>query len=355
MNKIILGLLLICISMMQCDFTKKKPTKNQAQLTALHYLYYKSLLCDTFSRILWDDHIDFRGLDSEKDLMYFLCSNEVPRKRALAKVALDTTQVEFSPCVSGECEFGGMTGNIDGYYAFRMPSTNLKVDSSQTFTCNLKDDKVNISFKELSQELDSTIYYNTQKHVDLSDFFQTQNIACNIGAYVSKKGKDPIIKKLVDSLTEGLKTNEAKAQKLLDFTTSQIEYSYEDHWYQAEITKRAHEVLFAGEADCSGKSTLYASMLEEANIPYCFLYFMNHINVGVQGKFSSNNKYQAKIDGVTYYMAETTTPNFIIGESKLSNAEILEEVKFYQIPQKSPNMYGYLNKKQIPFIDIIEE
>ncbi len=245
--------------------------------------------------------------------------------------------------------------NIDGYYAFRMPSTNLKVDSTQTFTCNLKNAKVKISFKELSQELDSTIYYNTRKHVDLSDYFQSQNIASNIGAYVSKKGNDPILKKLVDSLTKDLKTNEAKAQKLLDFTTSQIEYSYEDHWYQTEITKRAHEVLFAGEADCSGKSTLYASMLEEANIPYCFLYFLNHINVGVQGNFSSLNTYQAKIDSITYYMAETTTPKFIIGESKLSNAEMLKEVKFYQIPQKSPNMYGYLNKKQIQFVELSEE
>ncbi len=105
MKTYILGLLLMSIGLMQCDIAKKKQTLNQAQSTAIYYLYHKSLLCDTFSRILWQSHIDFRGLDTENDQMYFLCSNDIPRKTALAKVALDTTLVEFSPCVSGECEY----------------------------------------------------------------------------------------------------------------------------------------------------------------------------------------------------------------------------------------------------------
>jgi hypothetical protein len=325
------------------------------QKTALYYLYNKSLLSDTLSRIMYQMPLDFRGIDMEKDLLYFICPDSISRSRAIQAVAIDSEKIEFSPCKTGDCVFGGLQGNIDGYFAFRMPSLNLKVDSNFKFKCNLKDYAFSFNMRELHHELDTTIFYNFKKNVDMSTYYQGRNLVTNIGAFISKQGKDPLIHKLTSQLTQGISTQEEKAQKLLDFVSKQIEYSYEDYWYRSEITKRAHEVLFSGEADCSGKTTLFASMLEDAGIPYCLLYFPNHVNVGIEGKFSTQNHYNIELLHKKFYMAETTVPDFKIGTSSISNAEILEHPEFYQIPHKSPNFYTVKGNQALPLFDSEDE
>ena len=354
-NTIILACLIslfsACAELNQPIF--QRPNENQE--TALYYLYNKSLLSDTFSRILYQMPLDCRGIDVEKDLLYFICPDSIARNRAIQAVAIDSHKVEFSPCKTGDCVFGGLQGNIDGYFAFRMPTLNLKADSHFVFHCNLKNYPFSFKLAELHTELDSTIFYNYKKNVDMSTYYTGRNLVTNIGAYISKPGKDPLIHKLTAQLIKGISSQEEKAQKLLDFVSTQIEYSYEDYWYRSEITKRAHEVLFSGEADCSGKTTLLASMLEDAGIPYCLLYFPNHVNVGIAGNFSKQNHYHIELLHKTYFMAETTVPDFKIGTSSISNAEILEHPEFYQVPHKSPNFYTVNGNQALPLLDIEDE
>lgn len=341
------------VLMVSCSTKEKKLTP--AQKTALHYLYNSSLISDTFSRILWDDPIDMRGINSEERMMYFLFPRTLNRATTMQKVALDTSLIEFAPCETGMCDFGGMHGKIDGYFAFKMPLTNLKVDSNKKFQCNLLNEKFICSYKELMQNLDSTTCYSGPEFLDISGYILNAETACNIGIYISKKNRNPLVKKLASHLIEGLQSNEEKAQRLLDFVTNEIQYSYEDHWYNAEVTKLSHEVLLSGEADCSGKSTLLASLLEQCDIPYCLLYFDRHINVGVKGNFKDENHYVFKLKKETYYMAETTVPKFKIGESRLSNSEILEKVIFYQIPYRSKNVIEAKTNSAIPFVPISTE
>lgn len=330
-----------------------------AQETALYYLYNRSLLSDTLARIIWDIPVDFRGYDPEEKQLYFLFKRNVGRAKVLSAMCLDTGKVEFAPCESGPCEFGGMSGNIDGYYVFRIPEQNLKVDSNRAMNCLLKDYPLQLSLKELSHLRDSSITYNTPPYMDLTNFAGYQVKCGNIGSYISQGGKDAFIKRLAEQLTSNAKTPEEKYTLLLNFVSHKILYSFEDYWYEAEITKRAHEVVFSGEADCSGKSTLYASLLEALHLPYCLLYFEHHMNVGVPGKFPAENGYQIDLEGTRYFMAETTVPGFEIGKSRLSNVEILEHPTFYQIPNKSEAVLEVGGIKRVPLIfeeeEILEE
>jgi hypothetical protein len=333
--------IILASSLVSCN--NKKSTLSKAQQTACYYLYNKSLLSDTFARVLFNTPIDFRGINIEENKLYFIFKKELGKTKTALYVNIDTSLVEFAPCESGFCDFGGLQGNIDGYYAFKTSPENLKIDSTINIKCQLATINFDVSFKELSSAMDSTICYNTPKYI----YLKTNQYAANIGAYISQKNKDPIIKRLAQFLTKGLSTNEEKAQHLLHFVSTEITYSYEDYWFQSEITKRAHEVLLSGDGDCSSKTIFYASLLEQCDIPYCLLYFNKHINVGVKGNFPNKNKYIFTKENNTYYMAETTTPNYIIGESLLGNPEILSTVLMYQNPRESEKVYNAKTNNEV--------
>jgi hypothetical protein len=147
-----------------------------------------------------------------------------------------------------------------------------------------------------------------------------------------------------------LKTKEEKMQALLHFVTNEIEYSYEDYWYETEITKRAHEVLISGMADCSGKSTLLASLLEAQDLPYTLLYFNRHVNIGVPGSFPDENGLSITIGKKKYYYAETTIPDFQIGKSVVESDGLLNKVYYYQKPQTRKYIYLVSNDQPLQLI-----
>ncbi|HQW45489.1 MAG TPA: transglutaminase-like domain-containing protein [Chitinophagaceae bacterium] len=326
---------------------KRKLTK--AQQTAIHYLYRPALITDTFSRLMWHHAIDFRGYDTEKELLYFIVQKNLDKSAMLQLLTLDSAYIEYAPCDSGICEFGGMRGVIDGYYAFRIPSHNLKVDTNKVLSYVADSAKQFVSFVALMNENDTTLYYNFPKTVDLTPYFGREVYATNIGAYISKKGRDIVIHQLAEKLTQGLQTKEEKAQALLRFVTNQITYSYEDLWYETEIAKRAHEVLLSGDGDCSAKTTLYASLLEQCDIPYCLLYYKNHVNVGVQGKFEVTNGYIQVIHNIKYAVAETTVENFIIGKSSIENVSIISKLQFYQQPRLGATIFNAITNEPFQF------
>lgn len=343
-----------CLSLLLAGCKQKKELTH-AQQTAIHYLYLPALISDTFSRQMWHTDLDFRGYDTEKQQLYFLAKKKLDRKDMLNILTLDSSLIEYAPCDTGLCEFGGMSGIIDGYYAFRIPCANLKVDTNKVFTFKYNDSTLNMLFADVMKEQNETCFYNTPKVIDLSHYYGANVYAANIGAYVSVKGSDNIVKKLANILTKDLETNEEKAQAFLRYVTNNITYSYEDLWYEAEIAKRAHEVLLSGDGDCSAKTTLFASLLEQYDIPYCLLYYKNHVNVGVKGNFANENGYTATIENVQYAIAETTVENYIIGKSRVKSPEILSDLLFYQDPRKSPYIFNVKTKEKFEFVEIADE
>ncbi len=350
--KYVLLSVLLAIAFYSC---KKEAVETKAQETAIHYLFHPALISDTLSRILWHPDIDFRGLDQTKKLLYFIAKKQLKKSEMLQLLTIDSNLIEYAPCDSGICEFGGMRGKIDGYYAFRIPTKNLKVDTGKVLYYKYFETKMAFPFTELMQELDTSYFNNYLKAVNLSVYFEHPTFASNIGAYISKRNTDKAIKKLAEKITAGKSSNEEKAQALLQFVTNTITYSYEDLWYESEIVKRAHEVLLSGDGDCSAKTTLYASLLEQCAIPYCLLYFQNHVNVGVLGNFAEENGYIQTIKDKRYAIAETTSENFIIGKTKLSNDALIKKLLFYQMPSTSADIMDAKTHEPFQLLDAADE
>jgi len=140
-----------------CTEIKKKKAENPNQITALYYLYNRALLSDTFSRILWNMPVDFRGYDPEKRELYFIFKREIGRANVLKRICLDTANTEFAACDTGICNFGSLQGRIDGYFAFRTASSDLRIDTLQQFKCNLSKQTFSVSFNELRTDMDSAV------------------------------------------------------------------------------------------------------------------------------------------------------------------------------------------------------
>ena len=56
---------------------------------------------------------------------------------------------------------------------------------------------------------------------------------------------------------------EAKIQRLVDFVSNEIQYDYSEAVGGRETLKRPNEVLFTRSGDCSNKTILLASLLEQ--------------------------------------------------------------------------------------------
>jgi Transglutaminase-like superfamily len=343
--------LLICTASLFNSCKNNLTPPDPLKETLLYYMVHNAIQPDSLEKQVWHEAIYFNGMDAEAQELYFLCPRfNFDRQKMLQKLCIDTTTITYAPCQSGDCTFGNMQGNVDKIVPFKFDVKNLKYDSNMVFNCKLKTESYSISLKALHYTLDSSLYYHTGNAMMLVHPIDNATHSANIGHFISKKG-DTILTHLAERITKNCVTNESKAQALLDFVSTQITYSYEDFWYQNEITKTAHEVLFTGIADCSGKSTLYASLLEQLDVPYCLFYFKNHLNIGVAGKFKNDNKYGFEIYKTYYCMAETTVPNFKIGQSLLQDDARLKELFLYQVPRTSANVKQFSDNVSLKFFN----
>ncbi|MDD5717881.1 MAG: transglutaminase domain-containing protein [Sulfuricurvum sp.] len=116
---------------------------------------------------------------------------------------------------------------------------------------------------------------------------------------------------LAQHLTEGCEGDDGcEIQKLFDYVTA-IPYR-SDH-----TSRNAKEVVQSGWGDCDDKSNLFASLLNERNIDYKFVYVPKHVFVVVHVKNTQQLPFLAAkliIEGKPYYYAETTASGARIGE-----------------------------------------
>ena len=170
----------------------------------------------------------------------------------------------------------------------------------------------------------------------------------NYGALVAGKGEGSLTR-LARSLTRGAHSAEEQAQLLLDFVTEEIEYDYNEGIDGNNIIKRPNEVLMTGISACGGKSVLYASLLEQLDIDYKFLYYEDHISVGVAGDYGNHNHMTLLIYHLPYSIAETTAINYQIGKSILNRPLGIEMIEFIQRPGKGANIYDVKSGDPLPF------
>jgi hypothetical protein len=137
-------------------------------------------------------------------------------------------------------------------------------------------------------------------------------------------------------LKETEDSREKKIQRLVDFVSNEIEYSYTEAVGGGETLKRASEVLMTRSADCSNKTILLASLLEQIGEDYILLYCPQHITVAVpQGNFPNENKLDFTWNGKPWMIAETTLPHFQIGKTRVQNFNKLTKIQYVQNPKET--------------------
>lgn len=235
--------------------------------------------------------------------------------------------------------------NPDARVSFEMNVNNFKIDTSKLIETKYN----NATYKITIPQMVGFVTMKSNLRGGAFAVTPAGQTMISHGVAVAVKG-EPSMSDLVRQLTDKTKSTEANAQKLLDFVTNEIEYSDAEANSGGETIKRPDEVLFTRNSDCSGKTILYASLLQQLNCKWCILYYDRHVCIGVAGKYKPADAAKITLDSTTYYVAEITAPGALIGENYWQEKRKVQDVEFYHIPENGTEIIDYKTKKPLEFL-----
>lgn len=273
----------------------------------------------------------------------------------LNKFFVNRLKVEIGVNADGEIRLGNYTLNVssENYYFFKTPLDNIKIEPKQTLKFAFKDVNYEISLEELRRFTDNSVVFGGKLIAEESQRTDAPKIIfANHGIMVAKPD-EPTLKHLVDELLkdETIRNDrEKRVQRLVDFVSNEIEYSYTEAVGSRETLKRANETLMTRSGDCSNKTILLASLLEQIGEEYILLYCPQHITVAVpQGNFPNENKLDFMWNQKPWMIAETTLPGFQVGVTKVNDAARLQTVKYVQVPRQTDIIFDAGNYNLLKF------
>lgn len=231
---------------------------------------------------------------------------------------------------------------------FKTTSDNLRVDPKQALSFPFLTVNYTISLDELRNFSNNSQLYGGRMVAKMPERRdEPQMVFANHGIMVAKPG-EPSLRRLIDDLLKDVgQEREARIQRLVDFVSTEIEYSFTEAVSGREKLKRASETLMTRSADCSNKTILLASMLEQIGEEYILLYSPRHITVAVpQGNFVNENKLDFTWNKRPWLIAETTAAGFQVGLSLVQEPSRLTNVQYIQDPKNS-NVIHDANSYQI--------
>lgn len=257
----------------------------------------------------------------------------------LQKYIVDTAKIEFGKPVGDRIELDDykLTPSPNASRFFKTTSDNLRVDTKQSLNFPFSTVGYTISLDELRNLANNSQLYGGKMVAKAPERRDgPQMVFANHGIMVAKPG-EPSLKRLIDGLLSGVEDRrEARIQRLVDFVSTEIEYSFSEAVASREKLKRASETLMTRSADCSNKTILLASMLEQLGEEYILLYSPRHITVAIpQGNFTNENKLDYTWDSRPWVIAETTAAGFQIGKSMVLESNRLTNVQYIQDPKNS--------------------
>jgi hypothetical protein len=310
----------------------EEPVDHQKELrsTLLTYLSYPGYTHPEFSEQLTGTKAKLEVNQRDEHLIYFsIDKNDFDEKHTLSKLCLDPKTVEFAQEKGNYHYLGNYRFYGDGALFFRFPDSLFRIRKGIDFTIDYGPYAYTVSDEELLDFISNKSIYGGGYYVTKNGKEMDPVMTMNHGAYVSIK-EEPTIKRFTDQLIQGCRTQEEKIQVLLNFVTNRIKYSTYEANAGGEILKRPNEILMSGNSDCSGKTILFASFLEQIGASYRLAYMKGHITVYVKGNFPETNGYRLNVDGEFYALAEVTCPDFKIGETKLMNESAHYFIQFIQ-------------------------
>jgi hypothetical protein len=238
---------------------------------------------------------------------------------------------------------------------FKTPVDNIKFDPAIVLKFPFKQATYTVAMNELTDFLENRSIFGGKMHARME---QTRSglpvIFANHGAFVARP-EESSLHRFVDELTRDIPADredarEARVQRLLDFVSREITYDMREATYNFEMLKRPNEVLMTGVSDCSNKTILLGSLLEQIGEDYLFVYTPDHITVAVrQGHFPMRNGLSLKWEGQTWLIAEGTAPGFRIGIDRVREEEHLKQFKHVQRPRDQDVIFDLATGKQLSF------
>lgn len=254
----------------------------------------------------------------------------------IEKTFFDRTKVEIGREVGDVVQLGDYKVPTDyGVRFFRTSLRNIKISRQQTLTFPYSTVNYSISLDEMNNFFsDRSVYGGKLIAQQAERSNRPMTIFANHGIMVAKPG-EPSLKRLTDDLLKNVGPDrETRIQTLVDFVANEIEYSYTEAVGGRETLKRANETLMTRNGDCSNKTILLASLLEQIGEEYILLYCPQHITVAVpMGNFPNENKVDFEFNNRQWAIAETTVKTFQVGRSMVDRPEILQLVNYVQDPK----------------------
>lgn len=292
-------------------------------------------------QILGDVRMQRYMLDKKE--IYFSApeSGEQEFNNAISNFVIDRQKLVFAEDAGGKFKLDKLSlkKTPETGYFFKTSLENLKFDANAEFEFPYQGVNYKLSMSELLDFADNKKVYGGRLAATTNPQIDGKAIMFgNHGAMVAKPD-EPSLKRFVAQILGDAPENlprEVKIQKLLDFVTNQIEYDYREALGTNETLKRPNEVLMTRTSDCSNKTILMASMLEQIGEDYILLYCPRHITVAVpQGAFPLENNLSFTWEGKNWIAAETTLPAFQIGKTKIAQTDLLNTVLYVQKPKQT--------------------
>ncbi|MDB5033996.1 MAG: hypothetical protein JWQ98_1237 [Chlorobi bacterium] len=293
-------------------------------------------------QVLGNAHFELIDLDSMQVYISIPDSLAVDGKRekAIAGFALDPKRIvqakeEGGLLKIGETSWvhGGKRGMI-----FRCPVDNIRIDTAAMLSFPFERGTYRVSVAELAALGGNKNIYggHLDAYMDNAEHGRPVVIA-NHGAFVATPA-EPSMKRFVAEVTKGIGPGdplmrEDRIQALLNVVTNEIAYDDVEASNDYETLKRPNEVLMSRTSDCSNKTILFASLMEQLGEDYLLVYWEHHISVAVlKGKFPEGNGDAFQWDDKSWVVAETTAKDFRIGQDRLTKDFTFDRIYYVQRP-----------------------
>lgn len=220
---------------------------------------------------------------------------------------------------------------------FKTSTDNFKLQIDRSVTIPFNGVNYVASLDELRRLTNNSHLYGGKLLTQVPERSDQPHMVFANHAIMVAKPDEPTLKRLASEILKDVPDDrEARIQRLVDFVSNEISYSYTEATGSRETLKRANETLMTRSADCSNKTILLASLLEQINEDYILLYCPQHITVAVpQGNFLNDNKLDFTWNRKSWVIAETTAPGFQIGKSMVVEPNRLTNVNYVQNPKNS--------------------
>lgn len=344
MKKIIACTILIATLIVSCkEKNKETYTDDDYKIFAATIMSQPKFYGNNIVKLLTGSDIKIKTVLYDKKTIYASIDKK-SYANEIKKFVLNIDSVVVGQISGNSIWLGNFYINDSNQVLFKTPIRNLNIDrhkpieinyTNATYTTNLEEIHCFIKMDNL---IKGGIYAVDEKGV----------LIISHGSAVAKKNTESL-KRFVEELTKNAKTNEEKAQKLLDFVTLEIEYNFDEAYGELETIKRPNEVLLTHNSDCSGKSILYASLLQQIDIDWCLVYYNKHLAVGVAGNFNPKKTAKINFKNKYYYIAETTAPLAKIGEDEYQSQLNAQFAQYVHNPNRDKYIYNYKTKKKLEY------